>query len=618
MNLIKSWILLFVIIFTSTWHLHADHVQRVEPTFWWVGMKNPKLQLLVHGENISQYQVEINYPGVMLRQVIQVESPNYLFLDLIIGPETQPGSFSINFKNGKRVRLRHQYEFKAREAGSADREGIDGADAIYLITPDRFVNGDPSNDNVEGMKEKANRQNPDGRHGGDIQGIIDRLDYIKDMGFNAIWLNPLLENNMPEYSYHGYSTTDYYRIDARFGSNEQYRLLAETAQAKNIGLIMDMIANHCGSEHWWMTDLPTSDWINFDGRFVQTNHQKSTIQDPYVSDVDRRRFVDGWFVETMPDLNQRNPLLANYLIQNSIWWIEYAHLTGIRQDTYPYPDMHFMTEWTCRIREEYPNFYIVGEEWNGNPAIVAHWQQGKKNPNGYTSCLPGLMDFPLQEALRKGLTENEKDWGQGWIKTYEMLANDFQYADPFSLVVFPDNHDMDRFYTQLGEDLDLFKLGLAYTLTMRGIPQIYYGTEVLMVNRDGGGHGIIRSDFPGGWTQDNLDVVSEAGLSEDQVEAKNFVKKLLTWRKDAQAVHYGRVLHYLPSDGVYVYFRILDNHTVMVALNKNDQDIKLTLGRFVQGLDNKTRATDIISNKMFDLATTITVPARSPLILELK
>lgn len=607
-----------MIIFTATGHLYADDVQHVEPTFWWVGMKNPKLQLLVHGENISQYQAEINYPGVTLRQVIQVESPNYLFLDLIIGTETQPGSFSINFKNGKRVRFRHQYELKAREAGSSNREGIDGADAIYLITPDRFVNGDPSNDNVEGMKERADRQNPDGRHGGDIQGIMDRLDYIKDMGFNAIWLNPLLENNMPEYSYHGYSTTDYYRIDARFGSNEQYRLLAETSEAKGIGLIMDMIANHCGSEHWWMADLPTTDWINFDGRFVQTNHQKSTIQDPYVSDTDHRRFVDGWFVKTMPDLNQRNPLVANYLIQNSIWWIEYAHLTGIRQDTYPYPDMHFMTEWTCRIRDEYPNFYIVGEEWNGNPAIVAHWQQGKKNPNGYTSCLPGLMDFPLQEALRKGLTENEKDWGQGWIKTYEMLANDFQYADPFSMVVFPDNHDMDRFYTQLGEDLDLFKLGLAYTLTMRGIPQIYYGTEVLMVNRDGGGHGIIRSDFPGGWAQDNLDVVSETGLSEDQVEAKKFVKKLLTWRKDARAVHHGRVLHYLPSDGVYVYFRIHEYSTVMVVLNKNDQNTELILDRFAQGLENKTQATDIISNRIFDLATSITVPARSPLVLELK
>ncbi len=618
MNPLKSWILLFVMVFASTGHLYADDVQRVEPTFWWVGMKNPKLQLLVHGENISQYQAEITFPGVTLRQVIQVESPNYLFLDLIIGPETQPGTFSINFKNKNKVRFRHQYQLKAREAGSSDREGIDGADAIYLITPDRFVNGDPSNDNVEGMKERADRQNPDGRHGGDIQGIMDRLDYIKDMGFNAVWLNPLLENNMPEYSYHGYSTTDYYRIDARFGSNEQYRLLAETAQDKGIGLIMDMIANHCGSEHWWMTDLPTSDWINFEGRFVQTNHQKSTVQDPYVSDTDRRRFVDGWFVETMPDLNQRNPLVANYLIQNSIWWIEYAHLTGIRQDTYPYPDMHFMTEWTCRIRDEYPNFYIVGEEWNGNPAIVAYWQQGKKNPNGYTSCLPGLMDFPLQEALSKGLTGNEKVWGQGWIKTYEMLANDFQYADPFSMVVFPDNHDMDRFYTQLGEDLDLFKLGLAYTLTMRGIPQIYYGTEVLMVNREGGGHGIIRSDFPGGWTQDNLDVVTEAGLSEDQVEAKNFVKKLLTWRKDARAVHHGRILHYLPSDGIYVYFRIHENSTVMVVLNKNDQDTELILDRFAQGLQNKTRATDIISNKMFDLATSITVTARSPLILELK
>ncbi|MCB0571286.1 MAG: cyclomaltodextrinase N-terminal domain-containing protein, partial [Phaeodactylibacter sp.] len=368
-----------------------DRISRIEPPNWWVGMKNPALQLMVHGNAISALHPSIDYPGVRIERVIQVENPNYLFINLLIEPQARPGKLEMAFSHDGRVVERHSYELRARAPGAAEIEGFTNADAMYLITPDRFANGDPDNDLVAGMREKPNRQNPGGRHGGDIKGMINSLDYIAGMGFTAIWLNPVLENDMQEYSYHGYSTTDFYKVDSRFGTNALYKQLADAARAKGIKMIMDMIANHCGSEHWWMKDLPTHDWINFQDGFVPTNHRKPVIQDPYVSQYDYTHFADGWFVATMPDLNQRNELMAAYLIQNSIWWVEYLGLAGIRMDTYPYPDKDFMADWSCAVMAEYPNLNIVGEEWVGNPDYVSFWQRGKKNPNGYTSCLPSLM-----------------------------------------------------------------------------------------------------------------------------------------------------------------------------------------------------------------------------------
>ena len=363
-----------------------DQINRVEPPFWWAGMKNPKLQLLVHGENISQLTPKIQYKGLSLERVIKVKSPNYLFLDLKMDPAITPGTCNIVFLNANQeVAASYNYEFLAREKGSAEREGFNNSDVLYLITPDRFVNADPANDSMEGLKEKRNRDFKGGRHGGDIAGIEKSLDYIADLGFTAIWVNPVLENDQEEYSYHGYSTTDFYKVDPRFGSNEAYRALSKKAKGKGVKFIMDMIVNHCGSGHWWMDDLPTDDWLNSTGEYVQTNHKKSVIQDPHGAQIDRQIFVDGWFVSTMPDLNQRNDLMATYLTQNSIWWIEYADLAGIRMDTYPYPDMNYMTDWTKAVMHEYPDFNVVGEEWNGNPAIVSYWQRGKQNPNGYTS-----------------------------------------------------------------------------------------------------------------------------------------------------------------------------------------------------------------------------------------
>ena len=598
----------------------AQKLDRVEPPFWWAGMKNPKLQLLVRGENIAETKPEINYPGVEVKAVTSLQNPNYLFIDLEMAVDVQPGKFDIAFKQRGKTKASYTYELRERQPGSAERKGFDPADVLYLITPDRFANGDPSNDVVEGMREGLNRSQPYGRHGGDIRGIINSLDYLKDLGFTAIWVNPVLENDMEEWSYHGYSTTDFYKVDPRFGTNEEYAELSRKAKEKGIKMIMDMIVNHCGSFHWWMEDFPSNDWVNYQddylrGEYHITTHRKPVVQDPYATEIDRKEFFDGWFVKTMPDMNQNNPYMATYLTQNSIWWIEYADMAGIRMDTYPYPDMDYMTEWTCAVMNEYPNFNIVGEEWFEDPSIVAYWQAGKENPNGYTSCLPSLMDFPLQAELTKALNNPNGTW-DGWLPAYTTLANDFSYADPFNLVVFPDNHDMSRFFTQVNEDMALFKLGLAYYTTIRGIPQFYYGTEVLMSNPGTTEHGIIRSDFPGGWAGDATNAFTGTGLSTEQQATQAYFKTLLTWRKTSEAVHRGALKHYNPKQDIYVLFRYTEDDKVMTILSKNEADVQLDLDRFSELISGQEKGREIISGQAIDLSKGLLVPAKTPLIID--
>ena len=608
--------ILFIFLFTCQM-LMGQTINRVEPPNWWVGMKNQQLQLMVYGGDISQLHPSIDYEGITIQQVIKVENPNFLFIDLHIASSTKPGTIDIAFKNGDETQLSHQYELWERAPGSADRKGFDQSDVLYLITPDRFANGNPSNDNHPDLKEKVNRAFKGGRHGGDIKGIQDNLEYIANCGFTAIWLNPLLENDQEEYSYHGYSTTDYYKVDKRFGSNEEYRALIKTAKKKGISMIMDMIVNHCGSGHWWMDDLPTSDWLNSTDSYVQTNHKKYVLQDPHVAQVDRSQLVDGWFVETMPDLNQRNPLVANYLTQNSIWWIEYADLAGIRMDTYPYPDMDYMADWTRAVMKEYPHFNIVGEEWSGNPAIVSYWQKGKVNPNGYTSELKSVMDFPIQEALKKSLNLNDKN-GNGWIPLYEMLANDFQYANPNDLVVFPDNHDMNRLSVEVNNDPDLYKLGITYILTTRGVPQIYYGSEIFMSHDPKGGHGMIRSDFPGGWPNDPINGFTGEGITKTQKDIFSFFNTILNWRKGSEVIHYGRLTHFVPQDDVYVYFRHNEDKKVMILLSKSEKATKLSLDRFAEMLEGVSSGKDILTNETHELKQSIHVPGQTAMILELE
>ncbi|MDP2114800.1 MAG: alpha-amylase family glycosyl hydrolase, partial [Bacteroidota bacterium] len=511
-----------------------------------------------------------------------------------ISPEAKAGSFPIQFRKSKKEVVSYNYELKNREPNSASRKGFDGSDVIYLITPDRFVNGNPANDAVAGMKELPNRTHMNGRHGGDIQGIKNSLDYLSELGFTSVWLNPVLENNMTQVSYHGYSTTDFYKVDPRYGTNEEYRELGKAVHQKGMKLMMDMIFNHIGSEHWWMDDMPSADWLNYYPEHKITSHRRTVNQDPYASEADKRLMADGWFVPSMPDLNQRNPFVSNYLIQNSIWWTEYLGLDGIRMDTYPYPDKFAMAEWTRRMLEEYPDFYMVGEEWAMNPAIVAYWQKGKINQDGYVSYLPGLMDFPLNNAVIQSL-KNPESWGGGLVTLFEALANDFQYADPEKLVIFPDNHDMSRIYTQLGENYDLLKMSIAYYATTRGIPQIFYGTEILMSNPGTEEHGVIRSDFPGGWAGDQVNAFTGAGLTTQQKQAQDFFSKILNWRKSSEVIHSGKLKHFAPEDGVYVYFRYNQSGKVMVVLNKNTSEKSLNTSRFSEVMDNCTSGKEIIS-----------------------
>lgn len=634
----KRFMLLFLLFAFAEMGTAATKttLNRVEPPNWWAGFSNPNLQLLVHGTNIASTDVKLSYPGVTLKTVTKLENPNYLVLDLLLAPDVKPGNFDILFQKKEKTVQRYAYALLEREEGSADREGFNTSDVMYLIMPDRFANGNPDNDYIDGMLEKPDRENLLGRHGGDIEGIRKNLNYVADQGYTAIWLNPVLENDMPQSSYHGYAATDFYRIDRRFGTNEEYRQFSKEAKSKGIKLIMDMIFNHCGALHYWMKDMPSSDWINNvprggldnieftdsamakmdQSRFVITNHRKSTAQDPYVSEVDQDQMVNGWFVPSMPDLNQKNPYLATYLIQNSIWWVEYVGLAGIRMDTYPYPDQEMMADWTCRLRDEYPDLNIVGEEFNHDANYVAYWQAGKENPNGYTSCLRSVMDFPMQTALTTSLKEKE-GWNEGLNRLYSMLAKDFVYADPNNLVIFPDNHDMTRYYSQLDEDFDLFKMGLAYILTMRGIPQIYYATEILSSGLEWESHGYLRKDFPGGWAGDKINAFTGEGLTAQQKEAQAYLKRLLTWRKTSDVIHHGGLKHFLPQNGTYVYFRFNEKGTVMVILNKNEEATLLNTARFDEVMHGMSSGKEIITGKTLHQVSNINVPARSAMIIEL-
>jgi len=608
---------LFIISITFCISTFALNVDRVEPMFWWVGMKNPTVQLMVHGQEIAATEISLDYPGVKIKTISRQENPNYVFIDLSISPEAKAGSFPIQFRKSKKEVVSYTYELKNREPNSANRKGFDGSDVIYLITPDRFVNGNPANDAVAGMKELPNRAHMNGRHGGDIQGIKNSLDYLSGMGFTSVWLNPVLENNMTQVSYHGYSTTDFYKVDARYGTNEEYRELGKAIHQKGMKLMMDMIFNHIGSEHWWMNDMPSADWLNFYPDYKITSHRRTVNQDPHASEADKKMMTDGWFVPSMPDMNQRNPFLLNYLIQNSIWWTEFVGLDGIRMDTYPYPDKFAMAEWTNRMLEEYPGFYMVGEEWSMNPATVAYWQKGKLNQDGYVSNLPGLMDFPLNNAVVQSL-KNPETWGGGLVTLYEALSNDFQYADPEKLVIFPDNHDMSRFYTQLGENVDLLKMGIAYYATTRGIPQIFYGTEILMSNPGTEEHGVIRSDFPGGWAGDQVNALTGTGLTDKQKQAQDYFRKVLNWRKTKATFQFCELKHFAPENGIYVYFRYDTNSKVMVVLNKNTDEKNLDTNRFCEVMANCTSGKEIFSGTTITDLKNLKVPAMSAMIIELK
>jgi len=592
-------------------------VSKIEPPSWWVGMNNRQLQLMVYGDQIATLAVETDSKGWQIQSVEKTDNTNYLFINLEIHPDASAGDYQLQFKSAGKTVQTFNYRLDARAANAAARQGFNPSDVIYLITPDRFINGDYANDQVSSLKEGIDRSHEGGRYGGDLKGIIDNLDYLADMGYTQIWLNPVLQNDQNKYSYHGYSTTDYYQIDSRYGDNKLYQALSKKARQKGIGLIKDVILNHIGSDHPWMSNLPSKDWTNHGKDFVPTTHRRETLHDPYATQEDIEAFASGWFVPTMPDLNQRNALLATYLIQNSIWWIEFADLSGIRLDTYPYPDKDFLSQYTQAVMAEYPNFNLVGEEWSLNPSLIAYWQRGKIRHNDYQSEMPSMMDFPLQEALIKGLKEKET-WATGISKIYQTLAADFVYADPYNLTIFPDNHDMSRIHTQLDHDVALTKMAMAFFATTRGIPQIFYGTEVLMANPGTDKHGIIRSEFPGGWKDHQSSALTGIGLSKDALDMQNYTRKLLNWRKKTNVIHQGKLTHYTPKDGVYVYFRHNDQSKVMVVMNKTEESRELNPDNFPSMLNGIKFGIDVISGEKYSLTNPFKVNAKTAVILEIK
>ena len=603
---------LLLALFASS-ALAADQI-KIEPAFWWSDMKNPELQLMVYGKDIAGYRPSVSYPGVQVKSSVALESPNYLLIYLDVA-DAKPGKFDITFTQGKK-HFAQSYELKTRKANASQIKGFDSSDVLYLIMPDRFADGDPTLDQIPMRQEyKVDRSKPGARHGGDLAGIEQHLDYIEDLGVTAIWLNPVLENDMKGGSYHGYATTDYYRVDPRFGTNEDYKRLIDKTHQKGMKVVMDMIFNHCGSDHPWMQDVPSHDWFNNLDHYVQTNHDKEAYFDPYVSDYDKSCMIDGWFVPSMPDLNQKNPHVAKYLIQNSIWWIEYSGVDGIRQDTYPYADVDMMHDWCKAVELEYPDYNIVGEAWMNYTIGSAYWQTGSRLNFGKDTGLKSVMDFRLM-GIAHDAFHNEN----GLHSLFEHLCYDYVYADINHVLRFLENHDTDRFLRQMPQssaDLYAFKQGVTFLLTIPGIPQLYYGQELLMNGTKEKGDGDIRLDVPGGWAGDKVNQFVASGRSAVQNEAWNFLQTLLKWRRGNQVISKGKMKHFMPNQGVYVYERSLDGKRVVVLMNGSSKAVDLPLARYAETLQGAQQGKDILTGRSVALGSSLPMQAKEILVLEL-
>lgn len=599
----------------------APQINIVDPPYWWVGMENDTLQIMLHGEDIRDCHVNIDYPGVKLLDVARLDNPNYQFLYLLVTDEAQPGTMNITLNDLKLRRNSQEvipYELRQRDANARDIKGFDASDVLYLIMPDRFADGNPDNNSNINLKNdvKADRSNPNGRHGGDIKGITDHLDYIENLGVTAIWVNPVLTNDMPGGTYHGYATTDYYNIDPRFGTNQEWNNLVDQCHKRGIKVVMDMIFNHSGSEHIWFTDRPSRDWFNFPDGYVQTSYRLSTVYDPYVSEYDRRLTTDGWFVESMPDLNQNNPHLMTYLIQNSIWWIESSKIDGIRMDTHPYAFALPMAQWIDAVEREYPNYNIVGECWYGTEGGEAYWQRGSKVSDINTN-LPTVMDFVLSISARKAFSEQTDPWN-GLNTIYDHLALDYLFPNPQKILTFLDNHDTDRFLLEEPKDLGWWKQALTFLLTSRGIPQLYYGTELLMHGKKEGSDGYVRLDFPGGFPGDQKNAFSPEGRTPMQNEAHDFLAKVLNWRKGKanEVIAKGYLKHFMPTNGVYLYERRLGNKQIIIMLNGNDNENTIEMDRYKEILPIGTTMHDMLTGASVTIDDEMTFAPRAIYILE--
>lgn len=593
----------------------APMVTNVEPPYWWVGMANDTLQVMLTGPDIAQASAEVDYSGVKLDRQVSLDSPNYKLLYFTIAPDTKPGKMPIRLNlNGRKHTL--DYELKARDMKGEDYEGFSAADVLYLLMPDRFAQGDVVAATDLEYNDAPDRTQPSTRHGGNLKGIADRLDYLDSLGITAIWSCPVLENDMPGGSYHGYATTDYYRIDPRFGTNADWQELIAQAHKRGIKVVMDMIFNHSGSNHPWMKDMPSKDWYNHPEGNELTNFRLSTIHDPYVSDYDLDHTVNGWFVSAMPDLNQKNPHLMKYLIQNSIWWIESSKINGIRMDTYPYADMQGMAQWAADVLKEYPNFNIVGECWYGNEAGPAFWQSGSKI-NPVETNLPTVMDFKYNIDREKMFFEETDPWN-GLNHVYDHLALDYLYPDPQHILTFLDNHDTDRFLPEMPDSLGVWKQALAFLLTSRGIPQLYYGTELLMNGTKKISDGYIRLDMPGGFPGDKVDAFTREGRTDMQNEAWDYLSRLLQWRRGEanDVIAKGTLKHFMPQNGIYAYERRLGDKQVVVLLNGQSEPNTVTMERTVEILPYGKTMRDLVSGKDVTITEEMTFAPRQVMILQ--
>lgn len=597
----------------------SPQINSVEPPYWWTGMANDTLQIMLSGPRIGLTETSMKpYEGVSLIESVRLDSPNYLLLYLTVSDTAKPGVLDFTFSDGKK-KAALRYELKERSK-AVKAQGFDASDVLYLIMPDRFARAGATTDAEasRGLEYavEVDRADLNARHGGNIAGMEQHLGYIDSLGVTAIWVNPVLENDMPGGSYHGYATTDYYRIDPRFGTNGQWRDFVGKAHDRGIKVVMDMIFNHSGSNHPWMKDMPSRDWYNFPDSAVTTNFRLSTLHDPYVSDYDKKRTVDGWFVTAMPDLNQRNPHLRRYLSQNSIWWIEDSGIDGIRMDTYPYADERAMASWIDDVMAEYPGFNIVGECWYGNEGGEAYWQRGSKvNPNG-DPRLPTVMDFVLSIKARDAF-KGQTDRLEGLNTIYDHLALDYLFPDPTHILTFLDNHDTDRFLLEEPDDLGWWKQAVTFLLTSRGIPQIYYGTELLMNGtRAAGGDGNVRRDMPGGFPGDKTDAFTAAGRTDKQNEAFDFIQKLLQWRRGNEPIARGSLKHFMPENGLYVYQRRSGDKEVTVILNGNDSPVTTTMERTLEILPYGSQRRDMLTGETITISPEMTFSPRQILILE--
>lgn len=613
-----------ILVLTSLLSTFAfAQIQKVEPMFWWKGMKNPELQILVYGKNISDYTIELS-DEIKIKDIQKTENPNYAFVTINTN-DVKKSSFKINLKKKNKIVDSYSYELKDRQPNSSNRNSFTSKDIVYLIMPDRFANGDESNDSKKELTDKANRQIPDSRHGGDLRGIINNIDYIQNLGATSVWLTPVNEDNEKQHSYHGYAQTDLYKIDGRYGTNEDYRELSRELNKRGMHLIQDYVTNHWGISHWMIQDLPTQDWINQfpDGEkgFKRSNYRTTSQFDRNAADIDKKIALNGWFDSSMPDLNQANPLVLNYLTQNAIWWIEYAELGGMRVDTYPYNNKEGMAKWVKAITDEYPKFNVVGEAWMHSPAHVSYWQKDSKiaEIENYNSNLPSVMDFSLFSEMPKAFVE-EESWDKGMIKLYNSFTNDFLYPNVNNMFVFLENHDTERWNEIFKSNPSYYKLGLTLISTVRGIPQVYYGSEIGMRgDKNNGGDAEIRKDFPGGWKSDQQNAFTNEGRTAEQKMYHDFTAKVFNWRKNKEVIHSGKTKHYMPEKNVYIYFRYSENESVMVILNANEEKQTFKLDRFAESLQGINTGKEIISDKVLPINSKgeISIDGKSTMIIEL-